>query len=313
MLFNDWASLQFLGEISPLERMAPAFYGGNRSAGLFVMEDIGAGTRLDHLLLGDDPDVAEAGLIAYATMHGRLHALSMSQREVYAGIREALGPGTPLPIEYYRYDWLKPLFHSLADQLAIPVISGVDEELEALTSMIVDPGPFLGFMQVDACPDNCMLVDGSWRMLDFEGAHYGHVLLEGAYCRMPMPTCWCAYRMPEHIMRRVEAAYRAELVRGCCEAGNDDLFMRGVVGACITWALGFHRFMRPLDKMLSKDRTLIALSDRQRSLLYINSAARISMEAQSMLAIGGTLQAMAEKLFALWPEAMEPPYYPAFR
>ena len=200
LLFNDWASLQFLGEIAPSEHFAPAFYGGDRPAGVFVMEDIGDGTRLDHLLLGHDPQAAESGLLAYASMHGRLHALSMTKREEYRRIREVLGPTTLFPVDYYSYDWLKPALHLLAEWLNEPVPLAVNDELEAIQSMLVHPGPFLGFMQVDACPDNRILVGDSWGMLDFEGAHYGHVLLEGAYCRMSMPTCWCVYRLPQPII-----------------------------------------------------------------------------------------------------------------
>src|SRR5690242_14298611 len=98
-----------------------------------------------------------------------------------------------------------------------------------------------------------MLADDSWRMIDFEGAHYGHVLLEGSYCRMPMPTCWCVYRLPQHIMQRAEATYRVELAKGCQEAMDDELFGQGMAGASIAWALGFARIMRPLEKMLLED------------------------------------------------------------
>jgi hypothetical protein len=277
------------------------------------MEDIGNGTRLDHLLLGHDPEAAESGLMAYASIHGRLHALSMTRREKYQHMREALGPTTPFPVDYYSYDWLKAALHTLAEQLNEPVQATVDDEVEALKSMLVHPGPFLGFMQVDACPDNHLLVGDNWRMIDFEGAHYGHVLLEGAYCRMPMPTCWCVYRLPQHIMQRAEAAYRAELAQGCPEALDDSLFGQGMVGASIAWASGFGRFMRPLEKMLIEDRTLIALSDRQRYLLYLHNAASSSQEFGQMLATGTLLQALTAKLSARWPEAIEPPYYPAFQ
>ncbi|HEY6541010.1 MAG TPA: phosphotransferase [Ktedonobacteraceae bacterium] len=313
LLFNDWASLQFLGEIAASEHFAPIFYGGDRSAGLFVMEDLGDGTRLDHLLLGHDPEAAESGLMAYASMHGRLHALSMAKREEFLRIREALGPTTPFPVEYYSYGWLKPALHMLAERLNEPVQPAVDDELEALKDMLVHPGPFLGFMQDDACPDNRMLVGDNWRMIDFEGAHYGHVLLEGTCCRMPMPTCWCVYRLPQRIMQQAEATYRAELAKGCPEAMNEEMFAQGVVGASVAWALGFHQFMRPLGKMLHEDRTLAALSDRQRYLLYLNNAALSSIELHVMPAIGAILLALTRKLSELWPEAVEPPYYPAFR
>jgi hypothetical protein len=77
--------------------------------------------------------------------------------------------------------------------------------------------------------------------------------------------------------------------------------------------VGFARFMRPLEQMLLEDKTLTALSDRQRFLLYTNSAAQAAEKFQAMPETGSLMQAMAEKLSTLWPEAVEPPYYPAFR
>ena len=94
---------------------------------------------------------------------------------------------------------------------------------------------------------------------------------------------------------------------------DDELFGQGIVGASIAWALGFGRFMRPLEKMLIEDRTLVALSDRQRYLLYLNNATSCSQEFDKMPACGTLLQALTAKLSAHWPEAVEPPYYPAFQ
>lgn len=93
---------------------------------------------------------------------------------------------------------------------------------------------------------------------------------------------------------------------------NDEIFGQGAVGASIAWALGFGRFMRPLEKMLIEDRTLIALSDRQRYLLYLNNAAFSSREFGMLPATGTLLTALTGKLSERWPEAVEPPYYPAF-
>jgi len=311
MLFNDWASLQFLRDLETSAPLAPVFYGGARDAGLFVMEDLGDGTRLDHLLLGADPRAAEAGLLAYATVHGRLHALSMGHQEQYARLREALGPATPRSPRY-PYDWLLPMLCSMAEQLGVPIQPGVDEELTGLTATLHNPGPFLTFVQSDAAPDNCLWHGEHLRLIDFEGARYTHALLEGVYCRMPFPTCWCVYRMPEAIMQRVEVAYRAELAQACPAAADDTLFYRGVTEACIYWALSFHKWMRPLEKMLEQDRHMVALTDRQRSLLYVQAAAHASEEFAHLRASGATLRAIASRLAERWPEAVDPPYYPAF-
>jgi hypothetical protein len=117
--------------------------------------------------------------------------------------------------------------------------------------------------------------------------------------------------MPEAVIERVEATYRIELVQGCPEAADDSLFYGGVVAACIAWALNF-QFLRSLEKMLEADRCLVALTDRERFLLYLNAAARASENFHHFVATGATLRAIAVELERLWPEATSPSYYPAF-
>lgn len=311
MFFNDWASIQFLRQVPTPVPLASAFYGGERCAGLFVMEDLGQGTRLDHLLLGHDAEAAEAGLLAYAELHGRLHARTLGRQTEYLRIREALGCSTPGDA-YFTYRWLTPALRSIASRLEIPVSPGTDEELARLANVLLDPGPFLAFIQSDAAPDNFLHDGKTWRLIDFEAARYTHALLEGVYCRMPFPTCWCVYRLPETMLQRAEALYRAELAQACPAAADDTLFYNGVVEMCITWALNFHAQMRPLEKMLERDRSLVALTDRQRFLLYLNAAAHASEEFAHMRATGTTLRAITTRLAQIWPEAVDPPYYPAF-
>lgn len=312
MFFNDWASLQFLSQIEMPTPLAPTFYGGDRQAGLFVMEDLGQGTRLDHLLLGNNAEAAEAGLLTYAEMHGRLHAQTLGRQAEHLSIREALGPATPLD-EYYTYSWLVPSLHAITEMLELEVApAGVDAELASLAAVLNKPGPFLTFIQADAAPDNILHDGTNWRLIDFEGGRHTHALLEGVYCRMPFPTCWCVYRLPDHIMQRAETAYRTELARECPEAADDTLFYQAVVEMCIYWALAFHKHLRPLEKMLAQDRSLVALTDRQRFLLYVNAAADASEQFGHMRATGASLRAIAAKLAQLWPDAVEPPYYPAF-
>jgi hypothetical protein len=115
------------------------------------------------------------------------------------------------------------------------------------------------------------------------------------------------------LIARLEARYRAELAKGCPAAADDGLFARGVVEACLTWALSFHRMMRPLEKMLEQDRALVALTDRQRFLLYLQAAADASEQFGQLPAIGRTVRARASRLTERWPEAVDPPCYPAFR
>jgi hypothetical protein len=310
--FNDWASVQFLDELAPQPPLVPALYGGSRETGLVVLEDVPSSVRLDHLLLGTDREAAQAGLLAYAEVHGRLHALAAERHAEYLRTRRRLGAAESVN-PYYTYRWLPAALHAVTTLLDARILPGAGDELDLVANELVHPGPFLTLVQSDAAPDNILYDGATWRMIDFEGAHYTHALLEGAYCRMPFPTCWCVYRLPAALVERMEAVYRAELARGCPAAVDDRQFYRGVVGACVAWALNFHHMIRPLEKMLEQDRALVALTDRQRFLLYLHAAISAAETFDHLPAVAGTLRACAGRLAEQWPEAADPPYYPAFR
>lgn len=310
---NEWASLQFLEQIASADvSFGPAFYAGERAAGLLVMEDRGQGSRLDHLLLGDDPATAERALVDFAALHGRMHALSLGKQSEFARIREALGPGD-LADGYYHYEWLVPALQQVAEAAGISIGSGVESELARLKASLLNPGPFLAFTQGDSCPDNCLWIDSSIRLLDFEGGKFGPALKEGVYGRIHFPTCWCVYRLPENVPLRMEQAYRAELVKGCPEAADDTLFYRAVVEACAFWLLDwYHAF--PLAKLLEKDRMIVTSTARQRFLMRSEILAQTTEEFGHLEAFGETVKAIATKLQEVWPpDEYAMPYYPAFR
>jgi hypothetical protein len=310
-LFNEWASLRFLDQIIDGDSISPRFYAGDRATGLIVMADLGTGKRLDHLLLGSDPGTAEDALVEFAAVHGRLHALTTGKQTYFDQIRKSLGP-SELGSGYYSYNWLAPTLHKTADVLNIAPAPGVDDELAALTASMQNPDPFLVYTQGDSCPDNCLFVDSTVRLLDFEGGMFSHALKEGVYGRMHFPTCWCVYRMPEHIPLRMEDVYRAELVKGCPQAGDDLQFYHAVVEACAFWMMDwYHEF--PLPALLEKDHTIVTSTVRQRLLMRSEILARTTEEFGHLEAIGATVSAIAAKLCALWPELDTMPYYPAFR
>jgi hypothetical protein len=305
-LFNDWASLQFLQQLAPL---APRFYAGDSDSTLLIMEDLGTGQRLDQLLLGDDPVAAEQALIDFASVHGRMHALSIGKALKYSRIRETLGP--TIETDDYPSSRLAVNLRQIAAALSVTPAQGIDAELSTLAISLQNPGPFLAFIQGDSCPDNVIYTNSGMRMLDFEGGCFTHALLEGCYGYIPFPTCWCVYRLPEHIPPRMEAAYRTELIRGCPAANDALLFQRALVDACVYWALAF-RPLTTLSALLQDDNAVIALSDRQRYLLIFNNVARLTEEANHLEALGATLRLVSAKMANLWPLAINPSYYPAF-
>lgn len=310
LFLNEWASLQFIQTLSPEKPLAPKFYAGDLDSSMFIMEDLGAGEQLNHVLLGQNSALAEAALLDYASIHGHLHALSMGKQAEYTAIRAALGQREES--QYFSYNWLQEQMDKIVTALNVPPEPGVDKELQALQAALTNPGPFLAFMQGDACPDNTIQTPQGMRMIDFEGGMYTHALLEGAYGRVPFPTCRCLYRLPESIVIRMEVRYRSELSQGCPAATDDTLFYHGLIEAAISWVLGFHT-MVPLEIILPQDRFIMALTDRQRYLLFFENAAHLSSSHGYMQAIGNTLYKLAQKMRLLWPDTEEPPYYPAFQ
>ena len=136
-LFNDWAGYEFLtrqlGEASP----APAFYGGDRDAGVIVIEDLGPGTQLDHLLLGDDWQAAEEGLVALAAALGEMHAATVGKKAEFDSLREGLGPtGADT------YGSVLEHFDSMVESLDLEPQSEARQELAAVVEELEDPGPF---------------------------------------------------------------------------------------------------------------------------------------------------------------------------
>lgn len=91
-LFNEWAGLQFLTELTGADTPTPKFYGGDREAGIVILEDLGQGAQLDHLLLGDDGQAAEQGLLGLMTALGQLHALTIGHQSTFDTLRDRLGP-----------------------------------------------------------------------------------------------------------------------------------------------------------------------------------------------------------------------------
>ncbi len=309
--FNEWASLQFLGELPAGETFGPRFYGGKRNEGLIVMEDLGQGARLDHILMGSDATAATSALREFAALHGRLHASTIGRQDEFQRLRASLGP-PDMEDGHYTYEWLAPTFYQTAEQLGITPERGVEDELAALKAALLNPGPFLTFIQEDSCPDNCLFIDFRLRLLDFEGGRFDHALKGGVYGKMLFPTCWYAYRIPERVEQDIEKAYRAELAKGCPAALNDALYYSAVAEACVYWMIQWYQ-MVPLPVILEKDRHIVAATDRQRYLQRSDIVMKTTEAAGHMQALGATIRAMTRKMHTLWPDVEEMPYYPAFR
>lgn len=313
-LFNEWAGLQFLSEACEDPLPNPRFYGGDRNAGIILMEDLGTGKRLDHILRDNDAVLAEKTMIALSGTVGRMHAQSNEKQARYDELRGALGP-TDRSSGKVRSKDLEVIRHSFKS-IGIKPQHGFFKEWDALQATLNEPGLFNAYIHSDPCPDNCHWVGSDLRLLDFETGQYAHALIDGVYPRIHFPTCWCVNRIPDEVVEKAEAAYRSELVKGCAKAADDNLFYPPIVGACAAWA--FTTFAYQMDSMLEKDSATDATTDwlatgRQRPILRFNGVAAAAEKFGHFKAIGETARLLANQLQSLWSDVEEMKYFPAFQ
>jgi hypothetical protein len=314
-LFNDWAGAQFLTRVAKDRSPGPRFYGGDKTAGLIVLEDLGAGSTLADLLLGVDAAQAEAALISFAAALGRMHALTVGKADEYASVRGALAQGATsekASLARSNLDERIDRFKQGCDTLGVQVPAAFENERGLVMASMQDPGPFLAYTHGDPCPDNALYFKGPMRLVDFEFGGFGHALLDAAYGRMPFPTCWCVNRLPEAIPERMEFAYRAELVKGCPEASDDKLFYRAFVEACAYWMITTTASL--LQQVLTQDSQWGIATLRQRVLMRLDAFVQVAEQFGYLKAMAAAAAEMAVRARALWPpDADAVPPYPAFR
>ena len=238
--YNEWAGTRFLNDMSASSPVCARLLAGNRDAGVIVLEDLGTGKSLSDLLQGDDFEAAKNGLERYAASMGRLHAVTAGKEAAWRHVRSDIG-GREAVREREGARWLRdnvPPFRAQCAALDIPLAAGFDAETEQVREILDDPGPFLVFAPGDTCPDNHRFVDDHYvRFFDFEFAGFQHALLDASYLRVPFPTCWCVNRLPWELVSHLETVYRAELIQGCPEAGEDKYFFRALVAVCAYWTV----------------------------------------------------------------------------
>ena len=311
VLFSNWSALALLDEVAGDAPVAARFYGGDRAAGLIVQEDLGPAPGLHDLLLGADPAAAEDGLLAFAAVLGRMHTRAAGHHEEYVRLRGALGP--VVRTAFYEFAWLAAALDRALGALDLAPAPGAEGDVQAAAAAMRDPGPWLTLTHGDPCPDNCLLVDGRATLIDFDAAEYRHALNDGAYLRLLFPTCWCVRTVPAPLAARAEAAYRADLARGCPIAADGGAFRRALAEVCAYWVLD--GCQHSLPRLLGEDVVMQHgwATLRQTTVARLEIAARTTRECGHLEALGATFDAMALRLRARWRlDGPALPPYPAF-
>ncbi|MEU9044918.1 MULTISPECIES: hypothetical protein [unclassified Kitasatospora] len=211
----------------------PPVLGVDPEVPLLVLADLGDAPTLADVLLGDDPKAAEDGLLAWAVGLGRLAARSVDRRADLTRLWARYDTGLPT---WADEPWIARNAADLPGVLeaaGVAVPGGLVEELARIGTAGAEEYP--AFSPGDTCPDNNLLTPDGLRLLDFEVACYQSVFLTAAYCRMPFATCWCVFALPAGIARRIEAAYRAEVVPVYPALAEDAVWEAGMTRAVAVW------------------------------------------------------------------------------
>jgi hypothetical protein len=184
---------------------------------MVVLRDLsptGPPRDLAALLLGADPVAAEDGLLAWADTLGRLHVATAGRRDemsdALAATARRLGRDAPPTDE--TSDSLDRAAATLADLLprlgVIPSASAL-AEIRHLQDGFGGDDRCWALTPGDTCPDNNVLTEAGVVLFDFEGAAIRHLAWDAAYLRVPWPSCWCAWRLPEDVARRALDRWRS--------------------------------------------------------------------------------------------------------
>ncbi|MFJ4674567.1 hypothetical protein [Kitasatospora sp. NPDC088783] len=275
---------------------------------LLVLGDLGPAPTLADVLLGTDPRAAEAGLLAWARGLGGLAARAVGREPELAALWRRFDVGVPTWAEQ---PWIvenAAAFPGVLAAAGVPAPAGLAAELAAVGAV---GGPeYLAFTPGDTCPDNNLLTPDGLRLLDFEAACFQSVFLTAAYCRMPFSSCWCVFSLPPDLARRVEAAYRAEVVPVHPALADDARWEAGMRDATAVWTVNVTVRLLPLaaeDAPLHPTRRPVP-TRRQLLRHRWQSATRLD----GLPALTETFERLLRRTADTWP--VEPlPGYPAFR
>jgi hypothetical protein len=277
--------------------------------GLVVLEDLGSGSALEDLLVGDDPHAATRAFVMLARAVGRMQAVTRRRQESFYArlpevdpLRDRVSLAT-VPVDR-RWTTLRAVVADCG--LPEPTASAVDDVVEVVAWM-AEPGDLLVLTNGDLAPQNCRFHGDRARLLDFEGAQFQHALIDAAQLRLPFHGGPCWSRIPPEVADQVESAYREE----ACVL-DDVAYVTGMAAATAAWTVT--RLVR-LPKLLARDDPHpLGFSRRGQLLDTLRTAVDASVASDSLPGLRTWFEQTITALQTRWPHL--PPsqdVYPVYR
>ena len=296
---DDWASLAFLTGLAIDPPVAPGLLAGDRTARVFVMEDLGPGRTLGDVLLAGNDALAVEALVGLAEQTARVHAVTLQRRDGFDRLRDALAPRASTPIaraaaETRRCGVELGAWLTAAGIAAPTALAGA---IEALAQLVEQPGPFAAFTHGDMAPGNNHIVGARITLLDFEYGGLRHALYDTL-----LWTLFCPF--PSDVIERADKAYRAELGRRCAAARDDHVYdaARSAVAAWRTANL--LQWLPP--SLLDADRQWVpGMSARQAILYHLERFEIVGRAEPKLTALVETFSRLRDALRRRWAAETE--------
>ncbi|HTZ29540.1 MAG TPA: aminoglycoside phosphotransferase family protein [Streptosporangiaceae bacterium] len=280
--------------------VAPRLLGADAAAGILLIADLGQDVSLADSLLTAGRERAEADLIAYARALGSMHAWTMQRADEPAS-RVMEEPAWLTVIANGK----KP-FLAAAALMGLP-IDGVASDIDQVTVTLRGTGD-LGLVHGDPCPDNVLVAGGACRIVDFEAAGWGAVVLDVGYLLAPFPSCWCFAGLPAEMAAPAVGVYRETLDAAgiCLGTGWDECVGAALAGWIVARGRGIAR-------LLDEDDEWGTTTMRPRLLAWLRSFLGRAGGEAALPRLRGLFAEMHDQLSSRWPEVRVPEYPPLAR
>ncbi len=278
-LFNEWAALQFLGEINDGKMITPKFIAGDAVQGLVAFEYVSKARSFRDILRKSNAVERAHALLAHAQAMGRMHGSTYGRKNEWLSLRTSLG--THYQADTDSYDGILRTFRRFATLVGQSESIAVESELSELQKILSNAEPFSAFRHVDIAPQNYLLVDDGVKLVDFEYSSYGYFLLDAPLGPFPFPVRW---ECDEILAQEIESIYRKELSSGFRGALDDAIYYKGLLIAWIYWLLR----LGPIPRMRED---MIEVSDELARRCKV--VARLSHEIEYLPQIGRIFEQVA--------------------
>lgn len=182
---------------------APRLIGVSADPAVVVMSDLGSGTNVAEALLGPDAALGRDQILAWAQAIGEFQAHTADRLHVF---REALADGVRTDVTVGQIENLGSTLEARCAENGLPWVETVPDAIEEVVAPL-RAGSDLALTPSDPCPDNNLNGPDGLLLLDFEHAEIRHRAWEAAYLRVPWPSCWCAWQLPDGVSALALKAY----------------------------------------------------------------------------------------------------------